>query len=57
MTPEGVALELWMRARKHHPGLKQEEVQAVITETNCQDVLDDIMGVLTPKQGDDDSKS
>ncbi len=56
-TPEGVALELWMRARKHHKGLTQKEVEAVVTEANCQDVLDDIIDVLTPKQGSDDSKS
>lgn len=56
-TKEGVALELWMRARKHHPGLKQEEVQAIITDVNCLDVLDDLTEALTPKNGDDDSKS
>lgn len=57
MTPEGVALELWMRARKHHPGLTQEEVRAIITDVNCQDVHDEMRAVITPKTGEDDSKS
>lgn len=58
MTPAGTALELWMRSKKYHPGLTLDEVKAIVTETNCEEVMGDIVEALTPKDGnDDDSKS
>lgn len=55
-TPKGVALELWMRSRKAHPGLKLDECESIITEVNCLDVLQAMIDELTPDDGDD-SKS
>lgn len=56
-SPGGVALELWMRARKNHPGLTEAECQAIVTEANCLDVLQSIIDELTPTEGGDDTKS
>jgi len=56
-SPRGVALELWMRARKAHPDLTLKECEAIITDTNCLDVLSQIIRELTPPEGGDDSKS
>jgi hypothetical protein len=56
-SPKGVALELWMRARKNHKGLALEECQAIITDVNCLDVLQDMLDALTPTEVGDDSKS
>jgi len=55
-TPKGVALELWMRSRKSHAGLRLEECEAIVTDVNCLDVLQSILDELTPEDGDD-SKS
>lgn len=56
-TPGGVALELWMRARKQHPGLSEKECQAIVTEVNCLDVLQAMIDAVTPAEAGDDSKS
>lgn len=56
-SPKGVALELWFRARKAHPGLRLDECEAIVTDTNCLDVLSDMIRELTPSEGGDDSKS
>ncbi len=55
-SPKGVALELWMRARKAHAGLRVDECEAIITEVNCLDVLQSMISELTPEEGED-SKS
>jgi hypothetical protein len=55
-SPKGVALELWMRARKAHAGLRVEECEAIITEVNCLDVLQSMINELTPEDGEE-SKS
>ena len=54
-TPDGVALELWMRARKNHPEVTEAAFRAIVTEANCLDVYSDMIRVLTPEG--DDSKS
>lgn len=58
-TPEGTRLELYMRARKHHPDLRQVEVDAIVNEMNYLDVLSEITRIISPakKEGEDDSKS
>lgn len=50
VTPEGVSLELFMRAKKHHPDLRQEEVTALITSVNAMAVAAQIQAVLTPEE-------
>ncbi len=55
-SPKGVALELWMRSRKAHAGLRVEECEAIITEVNCLDVLQSMINELTPEEGEE-SKS
>ena len=57
LTPKGAALELYTRARKNHPGLTLAECEAIVTKINCEEVIEDIEEALTPKDGDDDSKS
>ena len=56
-SPKGVALELWMRARKHMEGIQQRECEAIVTESNCLEVLSDMIRELTPSEGGDESKS
>lgn len=54
MSPEGVAFELWMRAKKADPTLSLKELQAVITEANNYEVYEAMWEALKEQE---DSKS
>lgn len=52
MTPNGVALELYLRTRETHPEISYEKIRATITEVNALEIFCQIMDVIT-----DDKKS
>ena len=56
-TPEGAALDLWSRTRKCHPELTREQFAAVINETNCDDVSDQIQKAIEVIVGDTNPKA
>ncbi|MEO2090709.1 MAG: hypothetical protein ABGY75_14585 [Gemmataceae bacterium] len=39
--PEGLAFMIWVSAKKQEPSLKLEEVKALVTEDNCDQVFAD----------------
>lgn len=54
MSPEGVAFELWLRAKKADPTLSLKELTAVITEANNYEVYEAMWDALKEQM---DSKS
>lgn len=55
-TPQGVALEMWLRIRKDHPEVSQAALEAIINDVNCLDVYSDIIRVLTPEDSEDSKR-
>jgi len=54
-TPQGVALELWMRTRATHPEVTVDAFEAIVNELNCLEIHSEMIRVLTPET--DDTKS
>lgn len=58
LTPEGLAFMVWVSAKKQEPALTLKEVQALVTEDNCDQVFADF-GDATgiDEEGDVDPKA
>lgn len=65
LTPEGLAFMVWVAAKKQDPALKLQDVQALVTEGNCDQVFADFAdatgideeGEVDPKAPGSDSSS
>ena len=55
-TPEGVARQVFHSAARNHPGLKLEELQALITPENVAQVQRDFEAATTSEGGDPNSE-
>ena len=61
-SPEGVAVELWHRAKGQSPGLKLDQIKAIVTEANNVQIFQQMKEITTgsdkgAKSGTDDTKS
>lgn len=56
-SPAGVAMQLWLAARRNHPELKKGDVAALVTEANYEQVLDDLDRALGASEDPADPKA
>jgi len=57
-SPEGVAVELWHRAKGQSPGLRLDEIKAIVTEANNTHIFQQITEITSgSKRGTNDTKS
>jgi hypothetical protein len=56
-SPAGVAMQVWLAARRHQPGLKKEEVGALVTESNYEQVINDLDRAIGAAEDPDDPKA
>lgn len=50
----GVAMQLWLAARRNHPGLSLDDVRKLVTDSNAIQVSVDMDAALEPDDGEPD---
>lgn len=53
----GVAMQVWLAARRHHPGLTKEAVAKLVTEANWEQVISDLDAAVGADEDPDDPKA
>jgi len=56
-SPAGVAMQLWLAARRNHPELKKGDVAELVTEGNYEQVLDALDRALDASEDPTDPKA